>query len=221
MAYTTPDAALVESLASYLHQNYQGSTIILIGSPIPADQILEQKFKAAFAAVPTSQSKLKLQDATWSNYQKFKSIGGPQLIISFSSDRGKVVGLLKSVALDSNIQVVGHKDWLDYKELDQTEVRNQAFLVALPSYFNYHERQIIPFHKAYRKRYNADLSKMSCLGYDLTLHLGKQLLGQSQPKQGLISNMNLRKSSNGLFIENGAAVVVPYKNAQLLAPTNE
>jgi hypothetical protein len=62
---------------------------------------------------------------------------------------------------------------------------------------------------------------MSCLGYDLTLHLGKQLLGQSQPKQGLISNMNLRKSSNGLFIENGAAVVVPYKNAQLLAPTNE
>jgi LysM repeat protein len=221
MAYTTPDAALVESLASYLHQNYQGATIVLIGSPIPADQILEQKFKAAFAAVPTSQSKLKLQDATWSNYQKFKSIGGPQLIVSFSSDRAKVVGLLKTAALDSNLQVVGHKDWLDYKELDQTEVRNQAFLVALPSYFNYHERQIIPFHKAYRKRYNADLSKMSCLGYDLTLHLGKQLLGQSQPKQGLISNMNLRKSSNGLFIENGAAVVVPYKNAQLLAPTNE
>jgi LysM repeat protein len=221
MAYTTPDAALVESLASYLHQNYQGSTIVLIGSPIAADQILEQKFKSAFVAVPTSQSKLKLQDATWSNYQKFKTIGGEQIIVSFSSDRAKVVGLLKSAALDSNLLVVGHKDWLDYKELDQTEVRNQAFLVALPSYFNYHNRQIIPFHKAYRKRYNADLSKMSCLGYDLTLHLGQQLLGQSQSKKGLISNMNLRMSSNGLFIENGAAVVVLYKNAQLLAPSNE
>jgi hypothetical protein len=62
---------------------------------------------------------------------------------------------------------------------------------------------------------------MACLGYDLTLHIGKQLLGSTSPQQGLISNMNLRSNSNGLHIENNAAVVVPYKNAQLLAPDHE
>jgi LysM repeat protein len=221
MAYTTPDAALVENLATHLHRNYQGSTIVLISSPNAADQLLEQRFKSAFLSVPTSQSKLKLQEANWSNYQKFKTVGGPQLLVSFSSDRAKVMGLLKVAATDTNIRIVGHKDWIDYKELDDPEVRNQAFLVALPSYFNYHDRQIIPFHKAYRKRYNADLSKMACLGYDITLHVGKQLLGDKHPKQGLISNMTLNHSSNRMFIENNASVLVNYKNAQLLIPNNE
>ncbi|MDP4956014.1 MAG: LysM peptidoglycan-binding domain-containing protein [Crocinitomicaceae bacterium] len=221
MAYTPSDAALVENLALQLHQKYQGYTVVLINSPLAADQLLEQKFKTAFASVPTTKSKLKLQEASWTTYQKYKPIGGPQLLVSFSSERAKVVGLLKASALDSNVMVVGQKDWLDFKELDAPQVRDQAFLVALPSYFNYHDTQIIPFHKAYRKRYNADLSKMACLGYDLTLHIGKQLLGNAAPQQGLISNMNLRNSANGLFIENNAAVVVPYRNAQLLVPHHE
>jgi len=195
--------------------------VVLIGSPLAADQLLEQRFKAAFAAVPTSQSKLKLQEATWSNYQKFKTVGGPQLLVSFSSDRSKVQGLLKAAALDSNLLVVGQKDWIDYKELDAPEVRNQPFLVALPSYFNYHERHIVAFHKSYRRRYNADLSKMACLGYDLTLHIGKQLLGDAHPQKGLISNMQLKTTASGLYIENNASLVVTYKNAQLLAPNNE
>jgi LysM repeat protein/ABC-type branched-subunit amino acid transport system substrate-binding protein len=221
IAYTPSDAALVENLALHLHQKYQGYTVVLINSPVAADQLLEQKFKTAFASVPTTQSKLKLQDASWTTYQKYKSVGGPQLLVSFSSERAKVVGLLKAAASDSTLLIAGQKEWLDYKELDVPQVRDQAFLVALPSYFNYHEPQIIPFHKAYRKRYNADLTKMACLGYDLTLHIGKQLLGNTKPQQGLISNMNLRNSANGLFVENNAAVVVPYRNAQLLVPYHE
>jgi hypothetical protein len=221
ISYTPSDPALVENLALHLHQYYQGYTVVLINSPLSADQLLEQKFKTAFAGVSTTQSKLKLQEASWTNYQKYRPIGGPQLLVSFSTDRAKVAGLLKSVALDSNLLVVGQKDWLDFKELDAPQLRDQVFLVALPSYFNYHETQIIPFHKAYRKSYNTDLSKMACLGYDLTLHIGKQLLGSTAPQQGLISNMNLRSNSNGLHIENNTAVVVPYKNAQLLAPNHE
>ncbi len=221
IAYTTPDPVLIQSLAAQIHQQYQGYTVVLISSPIAADQNLEQQFKTAFGKVATTQSKLKLQEATWATYPKFKPIGGPQLLVSFSSDRAKVVGLLKAAALDSNLLVVGQKDWLDYKELDDPAVRNEPFLVALPSYFNYHAAQIIPFHKTYRRRYNADLTKMSCLGYDLTLHIGKQLLGTNTTQQGLISNMALKTAANGLSIENSAAVVVTYRNAQLLAPKNE
>jgi LysM repeat protein len=221
IAYTTPDPALIQSLAAQIHQQYQGYTVVLISSPIAADQNIEQQFKTAFGKVATTQSKLKLQEATWATYPKFKPIGGPQLLVSFSSDRAKVVGLLKAASLDSNLLVVGQKEWLDYKELDDPTVRNEPFLVALPSYFNYHATQIIPFHKNYRKRYNADLTKMSCLGYDLTLHIGKQLLGSNTTQQGLISNMALKTAANGLSIENSAAVVVTYRNAQLLAPKNE
>ena len=117
--------------------------------------------------------------------------------------------------------IVGQKDWLDFKELDALEVKDQAFLVALPSYFNYHATQVMKFHKNYRKNYQTDLTKMACLGFDVTLHIGKQLVGEETSQSGLISNMTLRFSTNNLNIENGSAVVVPYKNAQLIAPEHE
>lgn len=221
MAYTTPDRALMHALAMQIHQLYQGRTVVLIGSPIAADQILEQHFKKAFASVSTTQSKLKLQEATASTFQKFTTFGGPRLLVSFSSERAKVMDLLKIAASDTNTRIAGHKDWLDYKELDAPELRNQAFLVALPSYFSYHAPQMIPFHKLYRKRYNTDLSKMACLGFDLTLHIGRQLVGTAKIQKGLISNMNLMMAPNGLYIENGAGVVVVYKNAQLPDPNHE
>jgi hypothetical protein len=221
IAYTTPDALLIQSLAAHIHRQYQGYTVVLISSPIAADQQLEQQFKTAFGKVATAQSKLKLQEATWASYPKFKPVVGPQLLVSFSSDRAKVVGLLKAAALDSNLLVVGQKDWLDYKELDDASVRNEPFLVALPSFFNYQAAQIILFHKTFRKRYNADLSRMACLGFDLTLHIGKQLLGTNSTQQGLISNMALKTATNGLSIENSAAVVITYRNAQLLAPIHD
>jgi hypothetical protein len=62
---------------------------------------------------------------------------------------------------------------------------------------------------------------MACLGFDVTLHIGKQLVGKYPIQNGLISNMSLRFSPNQLYIENAAAVVVPYKNAQLIAPNHE
>jgi hypothetical protein len=62
---------------------------------------------------------------------------------------------------------------------------------------------------------------MSCLGYDLMLHIGLQLQGQAQPKTGLISNMQLQTTASGAYIENGAAVIVTYQNAQLQVPRHE
>lgn len=221
IAYTASDEALVQTLASHLHAQYQGYSIVLITSPLPADQVLEQQFKKAFMGVSTAVSKLKLQEASWTSYPKYKSIGGPQVLVSFSSDRAKVPSLLKAATSDTNMIIVGQKDWLDFKELDAHEVKDQAFLVALPSYFNYHATQVMKFHKNYRKNYQTDLTKMACLGFDVTLHIGKQLVGEEKSQSGLISNMALRFSPNNLNIENGAAVVVPYKNAQLIAPEHE
>ena len=221
IAYTAPVEAHVQTLARRLHAQYKGCTIVLINSPIAADQQLEQEFKKAFMGVSTAVSKLKLQEASWTNYQRFKSVGGTQVLVSFSSDRAKVVGLLKAAALDSSLIIVGQKDWIDFKELDDPEVRDQTFLVALPSYFNYHTPQVIRFHKNFRRSYNTDLTKMACLGFDVTLHIGKQLVGNYPIQNGLISNMSLRFAPNQLYIENAAAVVVPYKNAQLIAPNHE
>ncbi len=218
ISYTPQDAILIEQLAATLHANFQGSSVVLISSPLAQDQPSEQLFTAAFKAPSTAQSKLKLQQATWANYKKFKAIGGPVIYVSFSSDRQKVQELLQYASTDSLVMVAGTKDWLEWKELTkiQSTTNDLAFIVAVPSYFSYQAKAMIPLHKLYRRKYSADLTKMACLGYDVTYLIGQQLLGKSAATQGYISKMRLKNKVDGFGIENALCPVVLYQNGELI-----
>lgn len=217
ISYTPNNAALIEQLSASLHANFQGASIVLINSPLARDQIDEQQFIEAFKMPSTAQSKLKLQQATWANYKKYKAIGGEVIFVSFSSDRLKVQELLQYAAADSLVEVAGTKDWLEWKELTKIQSNNEIeFIVAVPSYFSYQAKAMIPLHKLYRRKYSADLTKMACLGYDVTYLIGQQLLGKSTMTQGYISKMRLKNRADGLGIENILGPVVRYQNGELI-----
>ena len=216
ITYTPSDAVLIEQLAAELHAQFQEATVVLINSPLAQDQNTEQLFIKAFQAPSTTQSKLKLQQASWSTYKKFKAIGGPLVYVSLSSDRVKVQELLQFCSTDSSLMVAGTKDWLDWKELNKNQNFNTEFIVSVPSYFSYQAHSTIPLHKLYRRKYSADLTKMACLGYDVTFLIGQQLLGNTKQQQGYISKMRLQNRANGLGVENTLAPVVLFKNGELI-----
>lgn len=216
ITYTPSDEVLIEQLAAKLHAHYTAATIVLINSPISADQAAEQHFISAFQSVSSTVSKLKLQKATWSNYKKYKVLDGQIVFVSFSSDRLKVQELLQYATTDSLMTVAGNKEWLEWKELSKNQAAALKFIVAVPSYFSYQARSTMPFHKLYRRKYNADLTKMACLGYDVTFLIGQQLIGKTNVTSGYISNMRLKNRSNGLGIENTMAPVVLYQNGELI-----
>lgn len=215
MTYTTTEHALIEQLASHIHSHFQGHTIVLVSDPNTTDKFSEQHFRSTFSSVPTSQSKLKLQEANFANFQKFKTLGEPLLVVSFTKDKEKVQALLKFAAKDSAIQIAGCKDWIDLKNFDDPLVSQQPFLVALPSSFDYSDPKIVEFHRQYRRKYNSDLTKMACLGYDVTMHLGKLLLGANEVQNGLITNLQFKSSATDNNIENGAAKVVWHRYTSL------
>ncbi len=215
MAYTTSERALIEQLASHIHSHFQGYTIVLVSDVNTVDQYAEQHFRTTFSSVPTSESKLKLQGANFANFQKFKTLGEPLLVVSFTKDKEKVQALLKIAEKDSSVQIAGCKDWLDFKNFDDPKVTQQPFLVALPSSFDYADPKIIEFHREYRRKYNSDLTKMACLGYDVTMHLGSLLLGVNEVQNGLITNLQLQLNTPVNNIENGAAKVVWYRYSSL------
>ncbi|MFM8595818.1 MAG: LysM peptidoglycan-binding domain-containing protein, partial [Flavobacteriales bacterium] len=217
ITYTPKDDVLIEQLASSLHAHFQGSSIVLINSPLPQDQATEQRFIEAFKAPSTAQSKLKLQQTSWVNYKKYKAIGGQVIFVSFSSDRSKVQELLQFTSSDSLLMVAGTKDWLDWKELSKQQTNSSVeFIVAVPSYFSYQAKAMVPLHKLYRRKYSADLTKMACLGYDVTYLIGQQLLGKTKSTQGYISKMRLQNRPDGLGIENTLAPVVRFQNGELI-----
>ncbi|MFM6947024.1 MAG: LysM peptidoglycan-binding domain-containing protein [Flavobacteriales bacterium] len=217
ITYTPKDDILIEQLASGLHTHFQGSSIVLINSPLPQDQATEQRFIEAFKSPSTAQSKLKLQQTSWVNYKKYKAIGGQVIFVSFSSDRAKVQELLQFASSDSLVMVAGTKDWLDWKELSKQQTNSSVeFIVAVPSYFSYQAKAMVPLHKLYRRKYSADLTKMACLGYDVTYLIGQQLLGKTKSSQGYISKMRLQNRPDGLGIENTLAPVVRFQNGELI-----
>jgi hypothetical protein len=213
---TPSDDVLIKQLAAELHAKFQEATVVLINSPLAQDQSAEQQFIKAFQAPASTQSKLKLQQASWSTYKKFKAIGGPLVYVSLSSDRVKVQELLQFCSTDSSLMVAGTKDWLDWKEISKNPALNASFVVAVPSYFSYQAHSTIPLHKLYRRKYSADLTKMACLGYDVTFLIGQQLLGNTKQQQGYISKMKFQNRANGLGIENTLAPVVLYQNGELI-----
>ncbi len=213
---TPSDDILIKQLAAELHAQFQEATVVLINSPLAQDQSAEQQFIKAFQAPASTQSKLKLQQASWTTYKKFKAIGGPLVYVSLSSDRVKVQELLQFCSTDSSLMVAGTKDWLDWKEISKNLALNASFVVAVPSYFSYQAHSTIPLHKLYRRKYSADLTKMACLGYDVTFLIGQQLLGNTKQQQGYISKMKFQNRSNGLGIENTLAPVVLYQNGELI-----
>jgi LysM repeat protein len=216
ITYTPSEDILIQQLAAELHVQFQEATIVLINSPLAQDQNAEQQFIKAFQEPSSAQSKLKLQQASWSTYKKFKSIGGPLVYVSLSSDRVKVQELLQFCSTDSSLIVAGCKDWLDWKEISKNPALNASFIVAVPSYFSYQAHSTIPLHKLYRRKYSADLTKLACLGYDVTFLIGQQLLGNVEQQQGYISKMRLQNRANGLGIENTIAPVVLYKNGEFI-----
>jgi len=213
---TPSDDVLIKQLAAELHAQFQEATVVLINSPLAQDQSIEQQFIKAFQAPTSTQSKLKLQQASWTTYKKFKAIGGPLVYVSLSSDRVKVQELLQFCSTDSSLIVAGTKDWLEWKEISKNTALDASFIVSVPSYFSYQAHSTIPLHKLYRRKYSADLTKMACLGYDVTFLIGQQLLGNTKQQQGYISKMKLQNRANGLGIENTLAPVVLYQNGELI-----
>lgn len=216
MTYTTTESVLVQNLASYIHEQFKGHTIVLIPGKTNKELQLDMQFRSAFYSQSTSQSKVKLHEGTLDNYQKFKAFGAPLLLVSFTTEPNKALKLLSIAALDTSIHIAGQKDWADFKELREKRVMDQPFLVAMPSYFNYKDPQTIAFHKVYRRKYNADLTKMSCLGYDVFFQTGMYLLGHKNAQEGLISNLQFDLNVADKHLENRAARVIWYKNSLLM-----
>lgn len=216
MTYTTSESVLAQNLALYIHEQFKGYTIVLIPGKTNTEVQLDMQFKSAFNSQSTSQSKIKLHEGALDNYQKFKAFGAPLLLVSFTTDHNKAFKLLSIAASDSSIHIAGQKDWAEFKELKENSVKDQPFLVAMPSYFHYKDPQTIAFHKVYRRKYNADLTKMACLGYDVFFQTGMYLTGHKSAQEGLISNLQFGLNAAEKHIENRAARIIWYKNSLLM-----
>jgi LysM repeat protein len=204
-ALTPTNEFLVQLLAENVYQTHENQQIILIKSEKQEDQILYNSFLKTFKEMPPKASRPRVIEATWSDYKKYEKLGSNIFFVFLSTEKEKVLTLLSSYANKENITLFGVKEWAEFKEIN-SEINNKfSFCYASPSYFSYKDPTIIPFHKQFRSKYGADLSKMACLGYDATMNIASYLLLGKKLNQGLISGYDFVQSEpkNGYQNKNG------------------
>jgi LysM repeat protein len=204
-ALTPTNEFLVQLLAENVYQTHENQQIILIKSEKQEDQILYNSFLKTFKEMPPKASRPRVIEATWSDYKKYEKLGSNIIFIFLSTEKEKVLTLLSSYANKENITLFGLKEWAEFKEIN-SEINNKfSFYYASPSYFSYKDPAIIPFHKQFRSKYSADLTKVASLGYDATMNIASYLLLDKKSNQGLISGYDFVQSEpkNGNQNKNG------------------
>ena len=211
-AMVTNNNMLLEKLAVEMITTKKDQQLVLVKSGNVADDLMYQHFLAAFRAEVALKYNSKIIEANYDNYKLFTKNGRSTCFIFLSNEKEKVIALLNHCKENELFQVVGLKEWIDYKEING-EIKNKfSFNYMAPSYFSYNDPALKTFHKLYRKKYNADLTKMACLGYDVVYNACKYFMTDEVASRGLISNFSFVENPDGKGFQNTGCFLLKFED---------
>ena len=211
-AMVTNNNILLEKLAVEMITTKKDQQLVLVKSGNAADDLMYQHFLSAFRAEVALKYNSKIIEANYDNYKLFTKNGRSTCFIFLSNEKEKVIALLNHCKENELFQVVGLKEWIDYKEING-EIKNKfSFYYMAPSYFSYNDPALKTFHKLYRKKYNADLTKMACLGYDVVYNACKYFMTDEVALRGLISNFSFVENPDGKGFQNTGCFLLKFED---------
>jgi len=211
-AMVTNNNILLEKLAQELIRTKKDQQLVLVKSGNAADDLMYQHFLSAFRAEVALKYNSKIIEANYDNYKLFTKNGRSTCFIFLSNEKEKVIALLNHCKENELFQVVGLKEWIEFKEIN-SEIKNKfSFYYMAPSYFSYNDPALKTFHKLYRKKYNADLTKMACLGYDVVYNACKYFMTDEVASRGLISNFSFVENPDGKGFQNTGCFLLKFED---------
>ena len=211
-AMVTNNNILLEKLAVEMITTKKDQQLVLVKSGNAADDLMYQHFLSAFRAEVALNYNSKIIEANYDNYKLFTKNGRSTCFIFLSNEKEKVIALLNHCKENELFQVVGLKEWIEFKEIN-SEIKNKfSFYYMAPSYFSYNDPALKTFHKLYRKKYNADLTKMACLGYDVVYNACKYFMTDEVALRGLISNFSFVENPDGKGFQNTGCFLLKFED---------
>jgi len=211
-AMVTNNNILLEKLAVEMITTKKDQQLVLVKSGNAADDLMYQHFLSAFRAEVALKYNSKIIEANYDNYKLFTKNGRSTCFIFLSNEKEKVIALLNHCKENELFQVVGLKEWIEFKEIN-SEIKNKfSFYYMAPSYFSYNDPDLKTFHKLYRKKYNADLTKMACLGYDVVYNACKYFMTDEVASRGLISNFSFVENPDGKGFQNTGSFLLKFED---------
>jgi LysM repeat protein len=221
--YQIPSAnsLVAEEMANFLKLNNSKEQIVLIRSKNKADIVMEEMFLAKYR---NSSNALfpKIIESNLNDFILFSKSEKKTRYVSFSTSKDDVLKILSKLLDRENTELFGLKDWLEYKELNMIASNGYTFNYISSSCFNYHSKPVINLHKKYRFKYNADITKMACLGYDMLSVVPKLIFISNGRAEGVMTKINFSILTNSLPMkENNAFYMIRYQDFESTIYDNE
>lgn len=202
-------SSLLTVLAKHLSER-DSTQIVLIRTNDSTEMIVYDEF---LRITQYLDSPVKIQEANFSNYTYFaKKKGMKTAYVLLSKCSPMIEELLKFSSELEHVDIYGLKDWKRCSPYLGSINNNKPYRFANPSFFSYEVPDVKAIHKVYRSAYNADLTRMSCLGFDATLNLFLYALYGIELPQGLVHRFNFETS--GVNHINKRAFILEYSNLE-------
>jgi LysM repeat protein len=225
--------AMTYSLGQYLSQSDSTNNIVVYYGNSGEQDLLWQFRKGleAGGVVPASFPTIDMANATRDSLRRKLSLVDRNNLILLSSDEVKMASLVRG--MDKWIEYAyivafAPNSWQNFKNIEMDYLEKLRMHLPTPFHIDYDRLEVQYFVKRFRETFKTEPSTFAFRGYDLGMHLGKNLGGiklngpeylESVQEQGLQSNFSWERLPNG-GLENSAPYIVDYTDYQLKIATD-
>ncbi|MFA5573791.1 MAG: LysM peptidoglycan-binding domain-containing protein [Brumimicrobium sp.] len=214
MSTVPSDLTLIRGMAKYLAKT--GNNVVLIEGVTAEEKEKVEHFKNVYA--DHGGTKLTLSSIGNNSGATL----GPKIIaqqenyvVCFSNDVQRIMTFVTTLNnakntwhRNTNINMVGLKDWDNYSTLTNYYKNRFNFHYASANYLNYSDNKMIDFNQSFRDKYGSEPSRFAVHGFDVMLSQVSYLLLGMDRNRGLMDSFNLQQIGSSHGFENTKVFII-------------
>jgi LysM repeat protein len=216
------DAQLMSGMANYIAKSSENEVVILIKSGLEKDQLLYDAFRSAYMNESHTYKRPKMLEGTLQNYSTLMKKGQRIVIVFPTNDKGQAVKFMNSFNSvgskynSESIRIFGTKDWVNFDEVKSHFKNRYNFHFAGTNDLNYSDEYTKEMNRAYRRTYNADLTKMAVQGYDVVRYFTEFFVFKKSTFRPIMNSFKLAQKGDGNGCENERVFIFEQEDFQLI-----
>jgi LysM repeat protein/ABC-type branched-subunit amino acid transport system substrate-binding protein len=217
------DITQYSHLAEYTAKTHLKENVILVSLGNKKEEDLLATFKTIFNSNLASKSyNSKIIETNLEGLGALIKKDVNNVIVFVSKDKTsalKVLNVLNKISAKAGsrkITLIAPREWGNLEDFDGEFKEKHSYTCVSPNNFSYEDPIVKQTLRQYRNKYQADLTKFSAQGFDIT-YLGINALLRNVPSNGgIMSDLKLTQKGEGNGYENSHSVILRQKDLEMI-----
>ncbi|MFT6280555.1 MAG: LysM repeat protein [Salibacteraceae bacterium] len=213
---------LVTGLAQYVLRTHAQDKIILVKPTDKDDLPLYEAFRKSFHESPVlGEIRPALRETTIDGMKSYLDRSSKNIIIIPTVNKNTGVTFMNTLnrssfkAKPDEIYVFGMKEWVDFTDINNLYKNKFNLHFGSPNFVDYYTDEMIELNRAFRRKYNTDMTKMAIQAYDVFLFYCSNFFLENQKPNLMMNNFRMEQVSESDGFENQNVYIVEQEEYEL------